>query len=89
VPLPGGQNRQPGRITLRKGANCITPYPGAPAGLDNCFFAAGTVAGLKRWSLGDTITESLSPHAYWNIGIKVGSVVPVLRIGWPPARSVR
>jgi hypothetical protein len=50
--------------------------PRAPAGLDGTFRSLGH----GRWALAVTIQRALLSHPYWNIGIKVGRTVHVLRI---------
>jgi hypothetical protein len=37
-------------------------------------------AGYHRWSLPVMMTQSLRAHLYWNIGIKIGSTLHVLKI---------
>jgi hypothetical protein len=37
-------------------------------------------AGHHRWALGVTMTQSLSGYKYWNIGVKIGKVMHVIRI---------
>ncbi|WP_375480481.1 invasin domain 3-containing protein [uncultured Jatrophihabitans sp.] len=50
--------------------------PRRPAGLDAAFHSLGH----RRWALGDYMQPQLRSHRYWNIGIKVGHTVHVLRL---------
>ncbi|MDT4903454.1 MAG: large repetitive protein, partial [Pseudonocardiales bacterium] len=37
-------------------------------------------AGHGRWTLGVTMTRSLSHYKYWNLGVKIGSTIHVVKI---------
>jgi hypothetical protein len=52
------------------------PVPTTPFVRDQPF----RKAGHHRWALGVTMTHSLRSHKYWNIGVKIGQVMHVLRI---------
>ncbi|GAA4361021.1 Ig-like domain repeat protein [Angustibacter luteus] len=53
-----------------------TPSPGRPAGGGLLFKRIGK----NRWALGVTFTQSMSNHAYWNIGTRVGSHTTVTTV---------
>jgi hypothetical protein len=51
-------------------------YPRRPTVRDNAFYAAGH----NRWTLGVTMDRDLRSHTYWNLGVKIGSTLHVLKI---------
>ncbi|MGH3496846.1 MAG: Ig-like domain repeat protein [Nocardioidaceae bacterium] len=51
------------------------PSPRRPSGNDNYFHRSGS-----NWALGIAITRSLRSYRYWNIGVKVGRTLHVLKI---------
>jgi hypothetical protein len=52
------------------------PVPQIPFVKDMKFFKAGH----HRWALGVTMTHSLGHHRDWNLGIKIGKTMHVLRV---------
>lgn len=52
------------------------PYHAMPTGNGPLF----NYVSPNRWALGITITENRHAHAYWNIGVKVGSNLYVLTL---------
>ena len=52
------------------------PAPTIPFVRDMDFLAAGH----HRWALGVTMTHSLHHFKYWNVGVKIGKVMHVIRI---------
>jgi len=62
---------------LRPAYHDAAPYPTIPFHRDA--FAMRS-AGPGLWSLPVTMTQSLSSHLYWNIGVKIGSTLHVIRI---------
>jgi hypothetical protein len=53
------------------------PFPATPFQPDPLAMRS---AGYHRWSLPVMMTKSLRAHRYWNIGIKIGSTLHVLKI---------
>lgn len=53
------------------------PFPATPFQPDPLAMRS---AGYHRWSLPVMMTQSLRAHLYWNIGIKIGSTLHVLKI---------
>jgi hypothetical protein len=51
-------------------------YPNRPSGEDHSFHAAG----YHRWMLGVTITRNMRSHTYWNVGVKIGATLHVMKI---------
>ena len=51
-------------------------YPRQPHKRDNAFHRAGH----DRWTLGVYMQPSLRTHRYWNIGIRIGGTMHVLKI---------
>jgi len=51
-------------------------YPGRPHKRDNAFHRAGH----HRWTLGVYMQPSLRSHRYWNIGVRIGGTMHVLKI---------
>jgi hypothetical protein len=51
-------------------------YPNRPSGEDHSFHAAG----YHRWTLGVTITRNMRSHTYWNVGVKIGATLHVMKI---------
>jgi hypothetical protein len=51
-------------------------YPRKPTKRDNAFLAAGH----HSWTLGVYMQHSLRSHKYWNIGVRVGSTMHVIKI---------
>jgi hypothetical protein len=52
------------------------PYPTTPFKSDNEFHAAGH----NRWSIAVLMQHNLKAHAYWNVGVKIGSKVYSVKI---------
>jgi hypothetical protein len=52
------------------------PAPRIPFKKDQVFHAAGN----HRWALGVTITRSMHHYKYWNLGVKIGHTMHVVRI---------
>ena len=50
--------------------------PGRPRVRDRAFYPAGP----ERWTLGITMTPSLSTHRLWNLGVKIGATMHTVRI---------
>jgi hypothetical protein len=51
-------------------------YPRTPTKRDNAFLAAGH----HRWTLGVYMQRNLRTHTYWNIGVKIGGTMHVIKI---------
>ena len=51
-------------------------YPRRPGPGGTSFLKAGT----GRWTLAVTMSKSMRSHKYWNVGIKIGSTVQVVKI---------
>jgi hypothetical protein len=51
-------------------------YPLQPIQRDNAFQRAGH----NRWTLGVLMQRSLRTHPYWNIGVRIGATMHVLKI---------
>jgi hypothetical protein len=51
-------------------------YPLQPIQRDNAFHRAGH----DRWTLGVLMQRSLRTHPYWNIGVRIGATMHVLKI---------
>ncbi|MCW2595828.1 MAG: Ig family protein, partial [Jatrophihabitans sp.] len=52
------------------------PYPQRPTKRDTAMRSAGH----GRWTLGVTMTRSLSHYKYWNLGVKIGPTIHVIKI---------
>ena len=53
-----------------------TVYPLRPTERDNAFYRAGH----NRWTLGILMQRSLRTHPYWNIGVRIGSTLHIIKI---------
>ncbi|SHG46958.1 Sugar lactone lactonase YvrE [Jatrophihabitans endophyticus] len=56
------------------------PAPRRPHGDDAWFVRAGRAGGLHRWTLGVTMEPRLRSHRYWNVGVRSGGTVHVLKL---------
>jgi hypothetical protein len=56
------------------------PYPHRPSGNDFYFEREGTTHGQGIWQLAVTIQTKLRSHLYWNIGVRTGSTLHVIKI---------
>jgi hypothetical protein len=52
------------------------PYPQKPTKRDKAMRSAGR----GRWTLGVTMTRSMSHYRYWNLGVKIGRTMHVIKI---------
>ncbi len=56
------------------------PAPGAPHGGDVPFKRAGSVGGVKRWTIGIAITPAMRHHKLWNLGVVQNGHLRIVRI---------
>lgn len=55
-------------------------YPSRPASSGPRFQRVGEVLGTPTWAFSLPITTGFTKHPYWNVGVRVGNTIRIIRI---------
>jgi len=57
-----------------------TPAPGIPSRLVGHLHYAGVQLGERTWTLRIHLSAAMSGHTFWNVGVRIGSVLHIIRL---------